>query len=276
MKVITNPTVTIVGTTEFREHPEYKIPWNKSDALSLTSFAAKGCYDSFGEFGRSCEDNQLAILNHGHGSVLEHYHISLFIEGITRSLSLELNRHRTFNISQRSTRYTAEEDSAIVLDPYFSELFDKYKPVCKCNECGVGCWRLTNIENVNFNEANLLLDHLNSCVNSIEDYERQVEQLTELNPNNLTGFELRKWARGKARNLLPHALETKGVWTNNIRGWRWFVELRSERHAEPEIRRLADAVLLELRKVAPFHFEDFESGGVVDGIQEWVPLYQKV
>jgi len=87
---------------------------------------------------------------------------------------------------------------------------------------------------------------------------------------------LRKWARGKARNVLPNGIETRGTWTNNIRGWRWFIESRSDRHAEPEIRVLADVVLNKLREVAPLYFVDFEKTDVVDGIPEWVPEYHKV
>ena len=273
LKVITQPSVDVISVPEFINHPRHNIPKTDDEIVKLCAFAAKGCYDSFGEDGRSCEENQEAILEHRHGSVLEHAHISLWIEGITRGLSLELNRHRTFNISQRSTRYVAEEDGAIVLDPYFVKLFFKYKPNWE-GSFFVGSDFATG---QNLTEKMLLLDHMNTQVRTIQSYRKQVDVLMELNPNGLTGFDLRKWARGKARNCLSHGVETRGTWTNNIRGWRWFIEARSTRHAEPEIRRLSAVILEKLHGVAPLYFNDFyENFEIVDDIPEFVPKYSKV
>lgn len=277
MQIITEPTVTVVATPQFLPHPTYKIPTDGDDAVRLCSFAAKGCYDSYGENGRANVANQLAILEHAHGSVLEHVHISLFIEGITRGLSLELNRHRSFNISQRSTRYTKEDDSAIVLEPFYARLYAKYgaSRVFQGDE-----WKWVTIlppkTDAESLEAELLEDFLTASDQAIQAYIGQVESLEQINPLALTGFDLRKWARGKARNLLPHGLETRGTWTNNLRGFRWFIESRSDRHAEPEIRVLADAVLRALRPVADVYFDDFETVEVYDGIPVWRPKYRKV
>lgn len=266
MKIITEPTVTIVAATQFFGHPTYLIPDDGTDAEKLGSFAGKGCYDSFSNTGRANVANQEAILEHGHGSVLEHATVSLFIEGITRGLSLELNRHRPFAVSQRSTRYVKEEDSAIVLDPYYAELYTKFNGSNK------------NPVDATFSgtESKLLVEFLETSKASIDAYQSQVTLLEQLNPNKLTGFDLRKWARGKARNILPHGLETRGTWTMNYRALRWFIEARSDRHAEPEIRRLADSILSVVRPLAPTYFGDFELNAVVDGINEWVPKHHKV
>jgi len=290
VKVILEPTVTVVSKVNFVEHPEYKVPDDGDNFIKLGAFAAKGCYDSFGEEGRANKDNQLALLEHRHGSVLEHLNITLFIEGITRGCSLELNRHRTFSISQRSTRYVAEEDSAIVLEPFFARLFRELEPkfddfdnrfraashpapveLVKAQEKKGDdpLWR--QLQN-----SRLLLQHLNSQCKSVLDYQDQVEVLMEMNPYKLEGFDLRKWSRGKARNLLPHGIETRGTYTANVRGWRWFVESRSESHAETEIRSLANKVLLALREVAPLYFEDFETRETHEDIPVWKPTYNKV
>lgn len=277
IKVITGPRVKIISRQEFIDHPNYPIPEDGTDDIRLGAFAAKGCYDSFGVDGRANSKNQEAILEHRHGSVLEHIHAGLWIEGITRGLSLELNRHRTFNISQRSTRYTAEEESAIVLDPYFSDLFVAHKPSWTGYEFISSYNIMTLPDRSGVTETRLLINHLNTQVKSIRSYSEQVDQLVALNPNNLTGFDLRKWARGKARNVLPHGIETRGTWTNNLRGWRWFIEARSTRHAEPEIRRLADCVLKVLHEEYPLYFNDFyDNVEVVDGIPEYTPKYSKV
>ena len=270
VKVILEPTVTVVSKVNFVEHPEYKVPDDGDNFIRLGAFAAKGCYDSFGEEGRANKDNQLALLEHRHGSVLEHLNITLFIEGITRGCSLELNRHRTFSISQRSTRYVAEEDSAIVLEPFFARLFRELEP--KFDDFD-NRFRAASHPDPN---SRLLLQHLNSQCKSVLDYQDQVEVLMEMNPYKLEGFDLRKWSRGKARNLLPHGIETRGTYTANVRGWRWFVESRSESHAETEIRSLANKVLLALREVAPLYFEDFETRETHEDIPVWKPTYNKV
>ena len=272
------PNVKVVAQTNFTDHPTYHIPDGGDEFTRLGAFAAKGCYDSFGKSGRANDQNQMAILEHRHGSVLEHMNITLFVEGITRGLSLELNRHRSFAISQRSTRYTAEEDSAIVLEPYFANLFRQNPPKFKHN---LGFFTFITeqgrkVPDSERAEHDILVDHLNIQYSAIVAYEKQVERLMEINPNQLDGFDLRKWARGKARNVLPHGIETRGTWTNNIRGWRWFIESRSDRHAEPEIRSLAHVVLKELREVAPLYFKDFQSNEYVDTIPEWTTDYSKV
>jgi thymidylate synthase (FAD) len=242
LKIITEPRVTVVAHTVFVGHPEYLIPPDGDQAVRTCAFAAKGCYDSYGESGRSNVVNQETIISTGHGSVLEHFSISLFIEGITRGLSLEMNRHRHFAISQRSTRYTAEEDAAIVLEPYFAHLYHRMGE-----------------EDFHGRERDALELHLQSCDAGVLDYRAHVEQLIALNPERLSGTDLRKWARGKARNILPHALETRGTWTGNLRAWRHFLEMRSERFAEAEIRRLATHVFNALQPVAPLYFADYKT-----------------
>lgn len=256
MKIITEPTVTVVGRTVFIPHPDYPIPGDGNDAIRLSAFAAKGCYDSFGAEGRNNRDNQNAVLAQGHGSVLEHYHISVYIEGISRGLSLELNRHRHFAISQRSTRYTSEENAAIVLDPFYAKLH------------ALG-------EDASSAERSLLRSHIFACQLGITAYEDEVDRLIRLNPEQKTGTALRKWARGKARSLLPHGIETRGTWTANIRAWRHFIETRSAPDAEPEIRRLTGYVYAALYEHIGYYLDDYEIE-VVDGCPHFTTPHKKV
>lgn len=263
MKIITEPSVEVVAHTVFTGHSRYKIPPAENDALAVSTFATKGCYDSYGEDGRSCEQNQERIIESRHGSVLEHFHISLFIEGITRGLSLEMNRHRHFAISQRSTRYTAEEDCAIVLEPYYASLYLKYRE------------RPSIVVDSTDNEFLIIDRHLHQCERSIHQYQEEVDRLMEANPLELKGTDLRKWARGKARNILPHALETRGTWSANIRTWRHFLEMRTERYAEEEIRRLAGHVYDALQPVISFYLKDYDYVDVL-GHRELQTKYRKV
>ena len=281
MKVILEPTVTAFAKQVFIGHPDFKIPADGNDAVKIGAFAAKGCYDSFGEKGRANEANQAQVIEQLHGSVLEHINASLYIQGITRGLSLESNRHRQLAVSQRSTRYTAEEDAAIVLEPYYAALYTKFQKEINLRRAFDGIdafhWMFNGADFKKISpELSLILGFLNSAEYAFSEYNDEVKLLEELNPNKLSGFELRKWARGKARNILPHALETRIAYTGNLRAWRWFIEARSSRHAEPEIRRLADKVLQTLRLDYELYFRDFENAGNYDDIPEWVPRFHKV
>lgn len=269
MKIILEPTVTVVAATQFFGHPTYEIPDDGTDIEKLGSYAAKSCYHSFGKDGRSNLDNQKQIMSSAHGSVLEHGVVSLFIEGITRACSLEINRHRNIAISQRSTRYTNEDDAAIVLEPYYAELFKKYLPLPLLKDQMFIPNSSDNVEEV------ILCNFLNTSEEAFEVYTNQVETLINLNPENLKGTDLRKYARGKARNLLPHGLETQATYTMNFRTLRWFVEARSSRFAEAEIRRLADKVLEAVRPLAPAYFQDFTSE-LFQGIPEYKSAYGKI
>lgn len=260
MRIVTKPTVELIAHSAFYGHPAYDIPFDGDDAMKICAFAAKGCYDSFGANGRSNEKNQLQIIEMRHGSVLEHATATLFIEGISRALSLEMNRHRHFAISQRSTRYTEEDDAAIVLDPFYAELWER---------------RNNEPHTMSPAERELIMGHVQAAELAIERYRTEVEMLEGLNPLGLGGTELRKWARGKARNILPHALETRVTYTGNLRAWRHFIEMRTERFAEAEIRRLAAAVADKLIEWAPLYFADYEVE-IINGLPEFRTKFRKV
>src|SRR5256885_15008610 len=58
------------------------------------------------------------IKKQGHGSVLEHASYSVLLEGVSRSLTHELVRHRAgFAYSQLSQRYVDESEANFVIPP---------------------------------------------------------------------------------------------------------------------------------------------------------------
>lgn len=237
MKVITAPTVTLVSKPAFTPHPIYEVPEHDAPAESLIATAGKVCYDSYGRDGNSVAAHIRNLVDSDHHSVLEHVNVGVFIEGISRGCSHEIVRHRLFSYSQRSTRYTAEEDAAIVLDPYYARLYEHAH---------------ANDRDEDF----LLARFLESCEADLYAYRLQVQILERLNPEQLTGRDLRKWCRGKARQVLPHALETRMVMTGNLRAWRHFFLMRTSRHAEAEIRRVAECIFRVVSPVAPTVFSD--------------------
>lgn len=276
-RVILGPTVRVLAAPVYYPSESFPIPEDGTALERVGAHAAKKCYRSSGKNGRSNLDNQRAVVESKHGSVLQHLHVSLEIDGITRACSIELNRH-DLDISQESTRYVdIEKSGAIVLEPYFASLFRQFvMPEVEGDAIlayddvdGVVCVDENNAAEV------VLAGHVNQQLGAIEDYAQQVKALMELNPLKLSGFDLRKWARGKARNVLPHGLETSGVWTGNYRMWRWVIELRSHRAAEPEVRRLAGAIYDVLQALAPVYFED-ATIEMVDGFREVRFLHSKI
>lgn len=278
-KICTYPTVRVVAAPQFIENPDFPIPNDGTDGEKLGSYAGKRCYRSSGKNGRPNVDNQRRIIEQRHGSVAAHVWYALDISGITRACSLELNRHG-LNISQESTRYVdIEKNGRIVLEPYAAMLYEKHLNQTifweagryqHFDELGLAAFDYESDKEVLF-----IMEHINSQLAGITSYGRQVKQLMELNPNGLSGFDLRKWARGKARNSLPHGLETAGVWSAGLRMWRNVIEQRSNRGAEPEVRRLATSILQALQPFAPVYFADYKVE-IIDGIPEYTTPYTKI
>jgi len=247
LHIITAPTVTPVAIPTFLGHPRYEVPKDGTESERLIAHAGKGCYDSYGADGRSCSQHIRTLIDSGHGSVLEHANISLFIEGISRGCSHEIVRHRAgFAYSQRSTRYVDEAEAAIVLEPELARIYEAiHFPNPKTGAVAT-------------QEREVLQDFLHACAIAQDAYLAQVTAWLRLAPAGLSTRDRRKWARGKARQVLPHAIETRMTMTGNLRAWRHFIEQRSAPGAEAEIRRLAMHVLSALRGLAPEVFGDYQ------------------
>lgn len=256
MKLITAPHVHLLAEPIFHPHPEYTIPPYSTAAEAITAHAGKGCYDSYGADGRSVYEHVMSLITSFHGSVLEHANFTVFITGVSRGLSHELVRHRAgFAYSQRSTRYTSEEDAAIVLDPLYAGM---YRPEIDTE-----------------GQAPVVRHFLESCRRSVQAYAEHISLLQDMAPADMAPRDRRKWCRGKARQLLPHALETRLTVTGNIRAWRHFFEQRSSRWAEAEIRRLAAYVWYTLAPYMGCTVSDY-SVGYAGGLEEMFTAYRKV
>lgn len=259
MKWITEPHVHVLSVPQFFDHPEYKLPNRGLPSERLIAHAGKGCYDSYGVDGRAIEAHINGLRKSRHGSVFEHANISVFISGISRGCSHEIVRHRAgFAYSQRSTRYTREDEASFVMEPYYADL-----------QQGDG--------HLDLDEASLLGSFKLHCAQSLERYALAVNTLMTKAPQEMNGTDRRKWARGKARQLLPHALETRMTMTGNLRAWRFFLEERSGRGAEPEIRRLAMFIMNAIEPHAPLVFEDMlDNQESYDGFPIFKPEVSKV
>ena len=231
MEFFNEPRVTLLARPAFREPDHLPVSWlgESTDGERLSEFAGRLCYMSQANPAkrptREYIDN---IKKQGHGSVLEHANYSLLLEGVSRSLTHELVRHRAgFAYSQLSQRYVDESNAAFVVPPAIigDEALEK-------------AWR-------------------DQVVGAQKTYVSLVEQLMERYGWVADRVHRRKMAREAARAVLPNATETKIVVTGNARAWRTMLELRTGEGAELEIRRLAVAVLRLLQREAPGFFADF-------------------
>jgi thymidylate synthase (FAD) len=229
---LSEPTVTLLARPVFSEPPHLPVHWtgDGSDGERLAEFAGRLCYMSQrNPANRSTRDYLENIKRQGHGSVLEHATYSLLLEGVSRSLTHELVRHRAgFAYSQLSQRYVDETAASFVVPPAILG-----------DEALETAWR----------------EQVESAQGS---YVALVEQLMERYAWVPDRVHRRKMAREAARGVLPNSTETKIVVTGNARAWRTMLELRSSEGAELEIRRLAVAVLRLLQAEAPGFFSDFE------------------
>ena len=227
-----DPTVTVLARPSFAAPAHLPVQWmgESSDGERLAEFAGRLCYMSQANPAkRETREYLDNIKKQGHGSVLEHATYSLLLEGVSRSLTHELVRHRAgFAYSQLSQRYVDESQADFVVPPAIAG-----------DEKLEAMWK-TQVE-----EAQ-------------RTYVTLVEHLMERYGWVADKVHRRKMAREAARAVLPNATETKIVVTGNARAWRTMLELRSSEGAEMEIRRMAVAVLRVLQCEAPGFFSDFE------------------
>jgi thymidylate synthase (FAD) len=226
------PKVTLLARPAFTAPAHLSVNWlgESTDGERLAEFAGRLCYMSQANPAkRATRDYLENIKRQGHGSVLEHATYSVLLEGVSRSLTHELVRHRAgFAYSQLSQRYVDESSASFVVPPAVIG-----------DEALEAVWR-AQVEAAQ------------------RSYVELVEQLMARYGWVADKVHRRKMAREAARSVLPNSTETKILVTANARAWRTMLELRTSEGAEQEIRRAAVAILRILQAGAPGFFSDFE------------------
>ncbi len=262
VRAIHRPVVYVVGRQTVQQ-PEMErflgdhgVTWASDTAIAsemLCETAGRVCYMSF---AKPRPGGNAAYLGHikesGHGSVLEHAVWNLLIVGVSRTLTHELIRHRAgMGYSQLSQRYVDEsvaeyvEPDIIAADPETHAVW---------------------LEAV---------EHAHQCYVKLADL---LAKRIAADPatKELPVTDRRKSARQAARSVLPNATETKIFVTANARALRNFLEQRGSRHAEPEIRLLANEVCRIMQQEAPNLFGDYRLEPLPDGTFEVTTEYRKV
>jgi thymidylate synthase (FAD) len=250
VEVFRAPRISLIARPQFVEPEHLPVKWlgDASDGERLAEFAGRLCYMSqHNPVNRSTAEYLENIKKQGHGSVLEHAVYVLLIEGISRSCSHELVRHRAgFGYSQISQRYVDESHAAFVMPPATQ------------------------------GDAKLEAEWQQQVTEAQAAYVRAVEGLMQRYEWVADKVHRRKMAREAARSVLPNATEVKIVVSGNARAWRTMLELRCGEGAELEIRRMAIAVLRVLQKEAGALFSDFEIYAANDQQEAARVTYHKV
>jgi thymidylate synthase (FAD) len=244
------PKISVLSRPSFTTPEHLPVKWigESPDGERLAEFAGRLCYMSqHNPAGRTTAAYLGNILKQGHGSVFEHSTYVVLIEGISRSCSHELVRHRAgWGYSQLSQRYVDESHAAFVVPPAI---------------LGDHALEAAWLEQVRSAQAAYVtaVDRLMAKYEWVEDRVHR-----------------RKMAREAARSVLPNATEVKIVASANVRAWRTMLELRLGEGAELEIRRLALACLRLLQREAPALFSDFEIYKMADGSEAGRVGFHKV
>jgi len=250
MEILRTPRLTLLARPQFTEPAHLPVQWKgpASDGERLAEFAGRICYMSQGNpAGRTTAEYLTNILKQGHGSVFEHAVYVVLIEGISRSCSHELVRHRAgFGYSQLSQRYVDESQAAFVMPPAIQ------------------------------GDARMEAEWTAQVEAAQKAYIQAVDRLMGKYEWVTDKVHRRKMAREAARSVLPNATEVKIVVSANIRAWRTMLELRLGEGAELEIRRMAVATLRLLQGEAPSFFADFEIYQTGDGAEAGRVGYHKV
>lgn len=241
--ITTPPRVFLVGKTQpdwdaIEAYLDHRgVRWNteagwSSEVESILEAAGRVCYQSWENKRRSTRDTYLrsSIIEHGHGSVLEHVWFNCLVADLPRSVQLELVRHgegTAFSFeSQRFTdthlRFVAPpliRGDAMAMKTFTMNCFEAKRAYEKTCELGAG-----------------LMD------------------MTPLPEDDKT--LKRKRIKEAARSMLPNCVGSDGMFSVNARAARHIIHLRSDTHADASIREFAVALYHALRNDLPAVFSD--------------------
>lgn len=248
----TNPQVFLIGESTLvpdglqalLNHlgaPEWTTD-DQSAPEQLIEVMGRLCYRSFGtglnpnitrvrQGNRTYLDN---IIKTRHGSVLEHAVFNFVFADVSRVFTHELVRHRAGTaISQESLRFVRLDE--------------------------LGLWLPTVIR-----EDEVATAIFVRTFEMLEDLQRQLAIHFQLDSDGVP-FSTKKTVTSAMRRIAPIGLSTNIGWSANARAIRHIIEMRTEPHAEEEIRLVFGQVADIMSGRYPNLFGDYQIE-MVDGL----------
>ncbi|MFV0534941.1 MAG: FAD-dependent thymidylate synthase [Cumulibacter sp.] len=232
----TTPQVDVIATSSFIPPADVPFQTDAGGGQALAEFAGRACYRSWDKPNRRTATNA-GYLRHvievGHLAVLEHATATLYIRGVSRSVTHELVRHRHLSYSQLSQRHVIADPSFVVPDPVASD------------------------EDL----ADLFSAAAGKTRQAYDELMTGIEQRL----SGTEGAARSKRARQAAQTLLPGARGTEIVVTGNLRAWRQVIAAHGSDASDDELRELVITCLERLRSSEPNAFADFVVTDLSDG-----------
>lgn len=191
--------------------------------LKLIERAFRKCYKSDGVMLTTYNPDFIrSKIDIQHESPIEHEKITVSVV-TDRGVTHEIVRHRIGSYSQESTRYCNYSKKCFtVINPGF---WDVSSPLFRDHEHVEECY-------------NIWLNHM-------KDTETRYNKLIELGATPQ-----------EARSILPNSTKTDITITYNLREWRHFFKLRTDKTAHPQMREIAIQLLIMFKKYLPIIFDD--------------------
>ncbi len=241
---------------------EVKLLRYTQEGEKLIASAAKLCYSRSGisDIEENADDEKTeSFLSHlvdlNHESPIEHVSFTFGVEGVSRTLTHQLVRHRIASYSQQSQRYVKLEQFDYIIPPAIENNKRAKDLFLKAME----------EDQKYYNEIVEILQK--------EYYEKYIDENTS-EKQALSKSE--KQAIEDARYLFPNACETKIVFTMNARTLMNFFRLRTCNRAQWEIRDMAILMLEKVKAVYPTLFKSAGPGCVNGPCPEGVMTCGKI
>lgn len=187
-----------------------------SEAMNLLEVATRNCYDSLDSI---CHGSAEKIISH---IIKNNHHSMLEFLNVTvrittnRNVLAQLSRHRHITMAVNSQRYIN----------YSKKKYNKELSFIVPED-------LDDVQYLTWRAA---------CQQAEDSYMELIEKYHK--------------STDTARSVLPNCTATTIVMTANIREWRHILELRCDKHASPDMQKIAKMLLKELYLQYPILFKD--------------------
>lgn len=187
--------------------------------LEVAVKAALICTNSEDKLENKLTNNSFlkGLIKAGHLSVLEHLYYNFEIENVSRSVIIELSRHRHISLSVQSSRWALKK---MMNDNNFSFIDNHYIPSFDNEE-----------------DKNIYLDYIKNAEKYIKN-------------------TLSKYNNDIAKYFLIESFMTKFMMSLNARSLRWILELRTGNTVLKEFKNLCHSIYNSLPENHKFLFED--------------------
>ena len=197
--------------------------------------------------------NKLLMLHHE--SPLEHISFTFGIEGISRSLTHQLVRHRIgCSYSQKSQRYVSENQFQYIIPDQIKNNYNTNKIyndlMINIQEQYNNMFNVLMFEKIKNTEKINNWDKYNELFNNNEiDIINIIDEFKEYNKKLY--FKYEKSIIEDVRYILPNATETKIIVTMNLRALINFCKERTCNRAQWEIRQMTLEMIKLLKPIIP-------------------------